>query len=224
MQFWLKYNNGAEVLWLPVNPEGIKTTMTHGFEDVEISNLGEYTIIGNQRLREFSFSSFFPRDYNAGYCSYSNLKAPREYVAIIERWMRSGKPARFIITGTSVNFAVTIRSFEYEERGGEPGDIYYTLSLKEHVFIDIAKKSDNKKLTGSASKTMPKLTSAAKRPNGTVKAKSYTVKAGDSLWKIAQRADVLGNGDRWRELYAKNKSAIGPNPNVLKPGQKLVIP
>lgn len=224
MEFWLKFNNGAEALQLPVNPESIATTMTQGYEDIEISNLGEYTAIGNERLREFSMSSLFPRDYDASYCAYASFPKPRECVAMVERWMRSGKPVRFIITGTPVNIAVTIRSFEYEERGGEPGDIWYTLQLKEYIFIEIARKSDGK-TSGSGGATMPKLLSAkAARPNTTAKVSSYTVKAGDSLWKIAQRADVYGDGDQWRKIYDNNRKVIGANPNLIRPGQKLVIP
>ncbi|MEC0328675.1 LysM peptidoglycan-binding domain-containing protein [Paenibacillus macerans] len=224
MEFWLKFNNGAEALQLPVNPESVATTMTQGYEDIEISNLGEYTVIGNERLREFSMSSLFPRDYDASFCAYAGFPQPRECVATIERWMRSGKPVRFIITGTPVNIAVTIRSFEYEERGGEPGDIWYTLQLKEYIFIEIARKSDGK-TSGSGGATMPKLLSAkAARPNTTAKVSSYTVKAGDSLWKIAQRADVYNDGDQWRKIYDKNRKVIGANPNVIRPGQKLVIP
>lgn len=51
--------------------------------------------------------------------------------------------------------------------------------------------------------------------------KTYTVKAGDSLWKIA--VYVYGDGARWTELYNKNKNVIGPNPNLIRPGQVLTI-
>lgn len=222
MQFWLKFNNRKETLWLPVNPDTIGVDVTHGYEDVEVSNLGEYTIVGNRRLREFSLSSFFPRDYDASYCQYAKLPDPHEAVATIERWIRSGKPVRFIVTGTPVNLAVTIRSFHYEERGGDPGTLWYTLNMKEHIFVKVAEKTDNKKT--SVKNTPPKLTTSAKRPSTVEKTKTYVVKSGDSLFKIAQRADTLGNGDKWRDIYTKNKAIIGANPNVLKPGQRLVIP
>jgi len=219
-QFWLKYNNNAEVLWLPVNPETINASSTYGYEDVNVSNLGEYTILGNNRQKDFTVSSFFPRDYNGSYCQYSKLKDPWELVKTIERWQKSGRPVRFIVTNTPINIAVTIRSFEYEERGGEPGDIYYTLQLKEYTFISNAKKSDpNAKKTNISA---AKVTTDPARPSTRTTPTSYTVKSGDSLFKIA--AKVYGNGDRWRDIYAKNKSAIGANPNAIKPGQKLVIP
>ncbi|MDB5099120.1 MAG: LysM peptidoglycan-binding protein [Cyanobacteria bacterium RYN_339] len=51
---------------------------------------------------------------------------------------------------------------------------------------------------------------------------SYSVKPGDYLWKIAR--DQLGDANRWTEIYALNKDAIGDNPNLLQPGQVLKMP
>ena len=48
----------------------------------------------------------------------------------------------------------------------------------------------------------------------------YTVKAGDTLSKIAK--DVLGDANRWREIYEANKDKI-QNPNQIRPGWELVI-
>jgi len=52
-------------------------------------------------------------------------------------------------------------------------------------------------------------------------ARKYTVRPGDSLSKIAQQFGVPGG---WQQLYAANKAVIGGNPNVIKPGQVLVLP
>ncbi len=50
---------------------------------------------------------------------------------------------------------------------------------------------------------------------------TYTVAAGDTLWGIATR--FLGNGARWPEIHEANKDKI-ENPNLIYPGQTLVIP
>ncbi|MCR8998453.1 LysM domain-containing protein, partial [Brevibacillus laterosporus] len=44
------------------------------------------------------------------------------------------------------------------------------------------------------------------------------VKKGDCLSVIAAR-----NGLKTRDIYAKNKAVVGPDPNKIKPGQKLVL-
>jgi nucleoid-associated protein YgaU len=50
----------------------------------------------------------------------------------------------------------------------------------------------------------------------------YVVKPGDSLSKISK--DVYDNGGLFQKIYEANKSTIGDNPNMIKPGQKLLIP
>jgi LysM repeat protein len=58
---------------------------------------------------------------------------------------------------------------------------------------------------------------------------SYVVRAGDCLWSIA--ADRLGsrasNGrvaSTWPRWYAANRTVIGPDPNIIRPGQRLHVP
>ncbi len=52
--------------------------------------------------------------------------------------------------------------------------------------------------------------------------RTYTVKPGDSLSAIA--AEFLGNAGRWHEIYDMNKQLIGGDPNLIHPGQVLVLP
>jgi nucleoid-associated protein YgaU len=50
----------------------------------------------------------------------------------------------------------------------------------------------------------------------------WTVKSGDSLSKIAK--DVYDDAGKYMKIYEANKATIGSNPNLIKPGQKLVLP
>jgi nucleoid-associated protein YgaU len=58
-------------------------------------------------------------------------------------------------------------------------------------------------------------------PRGGAVPTLYTVKAGDNLYKIAQR--TLGDGNRYREIYELNRDQM-QNENTLKQGMKLKIP
>lgn len=50
----------------------------------------------------------------------------------------------------------------------------------------------------------------------------YTVQSGDSLSKIAQKH--YGKASAWTKIYDANKSTIGDNPDLIRPGQRLNIP
>ncbi len=60
-------------------------------------------------------------------------------------------------------------------------------------------------------------------------ARTVVVRTGDSLWSIARRELGPGVPDgavvaRWREIYAANRGRIGPDPDLIEPGQQLRLP
>ncbi|MGV4986692.1 transglycosylase family protein [Streptomyces sp. NRAIS4] len=50
---------------------------------------------------------------------------------------------------------------------------------------------------------------------------SYTVRVGDTLSSVARQAAVSGG---WQRLYDANRKVIGPDPDVIYPGQRLTVP
>ena len=52
--------------------------------------------------------------------------------------------------------------------------------------------------------------------------KTYTVKTGDSLWKIAQQ--FYGNGSQYPKIIAGNPGRLKDDKTVIHPGDVLVIP
>ena len=58
---------------------------------------------------------------------------------------------------------------------------------------------------------------------------TVVVRPGDTLWSLAARGLPAGSPDalvaaRWRAIYAANRSLIGPDPDVIAPGQRLRLP
>lgn len=223
MIFQLSYNNFAEKLVFPVNPPSFKV---YGggteFHDFTVVKGGERTIIGDIKMREISFSSLFPRHYDSFLCEYVDIPHPYDALNTIQRWRKTKWPVRLIITDLGVNMAVTIRKFEYEERGGEPGDIYFDIAFKEFPFIQIREIEQN----GDEIVT---LDSSSSRPDLSVNPITYQVEPGDSLWMLADR--FYGDGNRWEDIYQANRDTIDfgnvgqmLTMETIHPGQWLVIP
>lgn len=64
---------------------------------------------------------------------------------------------------------------------------------------------------------------AASPPSGGSSNHEYTVVSGDNLWNIAKRF-FNGDGTQWRKIFNANRSVIGNNPDLIRPGEHLEIP
>lgn len=203
---WLSFNNQQEGFQIPVNPgeleigDGIKS------QTYDVAGLGEINVLKNQKLTDFRFSSIFPAQ-RYPFISSAVLLAPkrvgdsgpRGYVDFILEWMESMRPIRFIFTGDSfdINVAASIESFNWKEVAGSAGDIEYTLVLKKYVFY-AAKKVKVEQASGATKITR----TAPPRANDRQQPKTYTIRSGDTLIKIAK--SQLGDSSRWREIQKLN--------------------
>ncbi|HEX6151071.1 LysM peptidoglycan-binding domain-containing protein [Nocardioides sp.] len=55
------------------------------------------------------------------------------------------------------------------------------------------------------------------------------VAPGDTLWGLAERtlpptADAAEVGRRWQEIWHANRDVVGADPDLIRPGQRLVLP
>lgn len=212
IEFWLKDRYNL-YLRLPVNPESFEIASPYSINTVQVASLGEIPIPGERGLKSITFSSFFPAQYNASYCEYKDLLSPYYWVERIEKWRDTRFNIRLIVTGTPISIPVFVSDFKIDpERAGNPGDIYYSITLTEFKAPEV--RIIEKKVTAKP----------ARPPAPKPTPKTYTVVRGDSLWKIAAKPSIYGKGAEWRRIYNANKGVVGKNPNLIYPGQKLVIP
>lgn len=211
-EFWLSFNNNAERLQLPVNPSELSIGNGTQNETHSISRLGEITILQDPSLKTFDFSSFFPLFY-APFCSYRDIPKPWEAVQTIDRWKASGKPIRFIVTNTPINYAVSIEDFPYRENQ-DVGTIYFDLSLKEYKFINVRTINQSK----DGKKAVVSKKPQRQNPKPSVP-KTYKVKPGDSLWIISKK--LLGSGSKYKEIAKLNGIKA---PYIIHPNQTLKMP
>lgn len=215
MDIYLLASDGTE-LHLPVNPGEIQVETAKKTETVTIITLGEIEIPVGDQPAGVSFSSFLPRDYDPGYCRYADIPNPEDALAKLLAWQEAGQPVRLLITDSPINMLVIVAKVNYKYAGGEPGDIYYDLTFRQWREIKV------RSVTVATAATPAPAPAGTTRPDTKPVPKVYVVRSGDTLYKIAKAE--LGDGSRWRQIYDGNKDTIGPDPNLVRVGLKLVMP
>ncbi|MGW6576671.1 transglycosylase SLT domain-containing protein [Streptomyces sp. NPDC054945] len=75
--------------------------------------------------------------------------------------------------------------------------------------------------TGGAALTLPLISATTAGAAETAAAPTtYSVVAGDTLSEIAAKHSVSGG---WQQLYAANRSVVGADPSIIRPGIKLQL-
>lgn len=199
---WLSFNNQQEGFQIPVNPEKIEIRDVGNGRTYDILKLGEINVIKSPRLAEYSWSSIFPGQ-RYPFLATDLVLAPQQYVEYIQKWRGTKRPIRFIYVGPTfeINTPASIEEFTWKEVAGSEGDIEYTIRLKQYVFY-AAKKVIVMPPQGQTQPVPKAAVQKPKRPDDRVQPKTYTLKAGDTLWAVAQR--YLGSGARWREIAQLN--------------------
>lgn len=208
----LSFNNHAEMFNLPINPAEFEFTEPHNNQRITLLNIGEVNLIGHRGLVSGSLSSFFPST-TSPLARYAD-REPMEYIRLLKKWKSKPQPIRVIISDCDFNLAMSIDSLTYGSHEGDK-DVYYTLELSEYRFLNVpAVKVE--------SQTKSQTSGLNTRPNTQEAPKTATVVSGDCLWNLAKK--YYGDGAQYKKIYEANKAVIGSNPNLIKPGQKLVIP
>lgn len=204
-------------LALSMLPEKTKHKGDANFQTYDIINVGEVKVPKGTSLLTFSWNATLPgrSRRNASYVKTRHWRNPDEILNIWERWRREGTKLRLMVTETPINYDVFLDNYSAEATGGN-GDYEYSIGFVETKPMEVYAVSElNIKPNTTTNKT-----ATASRPPAQAQ-KTYTVKSGDSLWKIAQSS--LGKGNRYMEIYNLNKDKI-KSPNVILAGQVLTLP
>ena len=140
---------------LPVNPQEITISHPANPTTYDVEGIGEIIIPRMPKLRNLTIDSFFPRE--ALYLPMANGNSwhpPDWYISFFRSLQKSGQPFELTIArggdeqyiydekGEVSDIAKTeyydtvfdavILDFTITDKGGEPGDVYYQLSISEY--------------------------------------------------------------------------------------------
>lgn len=152
---------------------------------------------------------------------------PDYYLGVLEKLKTSKETTQFIMARSApsggvlydTNMTVSVEDYTITEDAKQGLDVAVSVTLKQwRDYGTKTAKVEQPKTTGapatvSVEKERPETTAPA--------AKTYTVKAGDSLWAIA--AKYYGKGAEYAKIYNANTDKVS-NPNLIYPGQVLTLP
>lgn len=213
---------------LPIPPEKIPISYPGQNKTANLINGEEINLVRPAGLAEISLDVVFPQmDYPAAVWDGSVDNA-EDFLDHLQDLKESKTPFEFIVirdgpgrfSSFDTNLDVTLEDYKVSDDVKEGFDLTVSISLKE--YRNYGTKIMNFVLIEDEAETVQAAEeSGAERKGEPENAGSYTVVSGDSLWKIAKQ--LLGNGNRWQELYDLNRDKIS-NPNLIHPGQVLTIP
>lgn len=216
LEIYVQELDTGEIFQFPMVPDRIQVETATRFISYDIMNIGEHKVPNGEDPNEISWSGILPGEGRKNAPYVQAWQSPADIQVRWSVWRNKGKKLQLTIPGTTVNQAVYLESYRCEYTGGA-GDTEYqiTFCAAREVIVETESDAANQDGSGAGVTT----TAPATQPQ---QAKTYTVKSGDSLWKIAQA--TLGSGSRWREIYELNQGTIGSNPNLIYPGQVYNLP
>lgn len=203
----------------PIAPSRIELSIRNQNKTITLINEGEVNLLKQPGLTEISFDARIPQQR---YPFTRNLQSVRYYLDALERMKLQLKPVRFTVSRGAGRFAtdleVSLEDYKVTEDAGNGFDLLVAIKLKEYRFfstktIAVTQTGDGETATATVQET--------REPGEEPAEKSHQVVSGDSLWNIAKY--YLGDGSRYKEIYEINKDKI-VNPNLIYPGQVLVLP
>lgn len=201
---------GDEQLELPVTPQSFEVSTGMRSETINLTNIGEVELPGKKSVFQIQLSSFFPL---TEYDFVKKQKEPYEYTAWFEEKARANVALRVIVTNTSINRKIRIKSIDYGEKDGS-GDVYYTLTLSDAE--DFITKTAVQSGTATTVQTAAQRTDEPVEQQQTVE--DYVIQSGDCLIRICRKK--YGDGSLWAALQKYN----GLPSTLIITGKTLKLP
>lgn len=152
-------------------------------------------------------------------------RTPDYYLGLLEKLKTEKTPVQFILVREApdggalydTNMKVSVEDYTTTEDAKNGLDVSVEVKLKQ--WRDYGTKTVVIEENKDGEKTAT--TQEERDDSSAPKAKTYTVKKGDTLWALA--AKYYGSGAQYKKIFDANKDKIS-NPNLIYPGQVFTIP
>lgn len=194
---YLKF--GSRKLTIPVNPEELLVSYPTDNKDHDVIGIGQVVVQRKPALKEVSWEGFFPASRSDPYVN-SDADNPEDYVKKIENSMKSRQKIRLIITRDKLydtNMRCIVSEFETTDKGGEPGDIYYSITLREY--------------RDYSPQTVSIITTPAARPEQQTVEAAVQAERPVETPVLRVGATVIANGEYWYDSYGAKPSGTANN-------------
>jgi hypothetical protein len=211
-------------LLLPVPPESVQTKISNQNSTITLIDGTEYNFLKTPGLTEISFDFLLPA-FKYPFAVYENgFKDQKYFLDEIKRLKVDKKPFKFLVSRELPNGKglydtefeyVSLEDYTIKESADNGFDLTISINLKQYIehrteTLDIS--SDG---TATVENKRDESSSAPSAQN-----QSYTIKSGDTLWALAKL--YYGDGSKYNLIASANKDIT--NPNLIYPGQVIVIP
>lgn len=198
---------GGRKYTLPVNPEEIEVTHSSVDKTEEIAGLGEILIPQKPGLREVTFDSFFP-GYDDPYVH--DYRNPRTLAKAFEKAWKARTKCRLIISRSidyDTNMQCVISDWKVSDRGGEPDDLYYSVTFREYRSYGVSQMTvvSGTGTTTTANEPGANLTAADGAPSQRVTVSTTTVREMDTPQMVVGASVVL-NGEYYHDPQASGSA------------------
>ncbi|HBE9752189.1 TPA: LysM peptidoglycan-binding domain-containing protein [Clostridioides difficile] len=210
----MAYDFYLDGVQLPIPPGKLEVKVTNKNKTVDLINVGEINILKKEGLSEISFEAEFTHNKLPFY--RGQFKDVQFFLSKLELLKTDCKPFQFIVSREmggkvlfNTNMKVSLEEYNIVEDADNGSDTKVAIKLKQYRDYSTKKlvpatpeKTNYGRTPHPVMKPKEFRPDSSNKPNG----KTYTVKAGDSLWSICQKQ--LGNGSLYKKVYELNKSMM----------------
>lgn len=135
------FSYGGRVIRLPINPQELPLVYEGNNETLNVLGIGDITIPRTPKQKEITFTSYFPATADSTVLTRGGFEPPEFYIDFFERALTEKRiltytPSKKFENGeafdvSDAGFQCTVEAFNLTEKGGETGDFYYELTIKE---------------------------------------------------------------------------------------------